>query len=304
MEISRPVAIFFSIILITGLLTSFTDLKSKKIYNQHLIIGAVLGLIATAYTAIFYHENVLFHIINGLVAFLIGFLLHRFSLWRGGDAKLFALYAFLMPPPTNNHLFFPGVISLFACSFIIGMLILFPVFIKDIIINHKAIQKDLFLPIKRQALFKAVAKMIGFSWVLLPLYHLARITNPVIILTTTYLFFSLGYDTNKDLKKNYVSEFFRKDLISLSIVFSIGILVRLWAYPNSLSFLGLLKFIVIITLSAMISTCIHTTFDHFKNYHDRVPFAPLLLSGCVLSYTSFLTEIIHLVARWNVLFSR
>src|SRR5208337_2339158 len=108
--------LFLSLILIIGLLTTFTDLKSKKIYNQHLAIGAVAGLAAGAYTAVFGHEDVLYHCVNCLVAFGIGFVLHRTALWKGGDAKLFMLYAFLMPTPVYVPLPFPGVVSLFACS--------------------------------------------------------------------------------------------------------------------------------------------------------------------------------------------
>ena len=175
--------VFLSIILVIGVLTTLTDLKNKKIYNQHLGLGALLGLIAAAYTVIFKHENILFHINNGLVAFLIGFLLHRSALWKGGDAKLFTLYAFLMPPPVYNHLFLPGVISLFACSFIAGTIILMPTFIKDIIINHKTIVNDLFSPEKREALFYGIVTIIFFSWISFPFYYLARITSSVIILT-------------------------------------------------------------------------------------------------------------------------
>ena len=88
---------FLPYILIIGLLTTFTDLKNKKIYNQHLGLGAIVGLIAIAYAAVLTHEHVFFHFVNGLVSFLIGLILHRSSVWRGGDAKLFTLYAFLMP---------------------------------------------------------------------------------------------------------------------------------------------------------------------------------------------------------------
>ena len=178
--------LFLVLILGIGILTTFTDLQNKKIYNQHLVIGAVAGLIVTAYSA-WRHEHVVFHIINGLVAFLIGFLLHRSALWRGGDAKLFALYAFLMPTPVYTHLLFPCVVSLFACSFIVGCALLMPIFIKDIIVNHKTIADGLFLPSERQALFKAIARIIFSSWILFPFYYLARITNPVIILKTLSL---------------------------------------------------------------------------------------------------------------------
>jgi Flp pilus assembly protein protease CpaA len=296
--------VFFSIILVIGILTTFTDLKSKKIYNQHLIIGAILGLIATAYTVIFSHEPVLFHIVNGLVAFLIGLLLHKSTIWRGGDAKLFALYAFLMPVPTYNHILFPGIISLFANSFISGMIILLPIYVKDIIINHKVIVNDLLLPLKRQALFYAIGTTIYISWTLYPVYYLARTTNPVIILTVLYLIFNWGYTVEKEVQKHYIIEFFKKKVILLSVGIAFGLIMRLWLSPNSLSYPAFTRFIIMITLSSVLSTCIHTTFNHFKDYQERVPFAPLLLMGCILSYTPFLTTLMHMVVQWNVLLYR
>jgi Flp pilus assembly protein protease CpaA len=301
--------LFFSIILIIGALTTFTDLKNKKIYNYHLILGAALGIMATAYTAVFKHEHVFFHIVNGLVAFLIGFLLHRSSLWRGGDAKLFALYAFLMPAPVYSHIFFPSVVNLFACSFIAGTIILLPVFIKDIIINHKIIVNDLLLPAKREALLLGFMRVIYYSWILFPFYYLARITNPVIILTIIYLFFSWRYTKDfvhieEEAGKDYILDFLKRFFIPLSLGFIAGFLMRFLLSPSSLSCPALTRYIVMMTLSTTLSICIHTTFNHFKDYHERVPFAPLLFMGCILSYTPFLTGLIQQVTRWNVLFSR
>ena len=97
-----------------------------------------------------------------------------------------------MPVPAYSHIPFPVIINLFACSFIAGMIILFPIYVKDIIINRQAIVNDLFLPIKRQALFYAAGTTLYISWILYPVYYLARITNPVIILTVLYLIFAIG----------------------------------------------------------------------------------------------------------------
>ncbi len=294
---------FFFIILIIGLLTTFTDLKNKKIYNQHLGLGAVLCLIAITYAAI-RHEEVLSHIVNGLAAFLIGWLLHRFALWRGGDAKLFTLYAFLMPTPAGQHLFLSSVVCLFACSFIIGTVILIPVLIKDIIINHKIIANDLFSPEKRQALFKAIVRIIYSTWILLPFLYLARATNPVIILTVSYLFFNWGYKIQDQVKEHFIIKFLKKESRDLAIGILFGFFMRLWLSPNSLSFPALTRYILMVSLSTVLSTCIHTTFYHFKNYHERVPFAPLLFIGCILSYTPFLTSLMQVMRQWNVLFYR
>ena len=66
--------------------------------------------------------------------------------------------------------------------------------------------------------------------------------------------------------------------------------MRLWLSPNSLSFQALLRYIMVIMLSTTLSTCIHTTFNHFKDYHERVPFAPLLFLGCILRLYHFLNK--------------
>jgi Flp pilus assembly protein protease CpaA len=293
--------IFFGLILIIGVITTFTDLKNKKIYNQHLVIGAIVSLIATAYVSIFQHEHVLFHFINGSIAFLIGFILHRSSLWKGGDAKLFTLYAFIMPVPVYSHILFPSVVDLFANSFIAGTIILLPLFIKDILLNHKVILNDLFSPAKREACSMGIIRIIFLSWALFPFYYLARITNPVIILTISFLMFNWGYETKKEVKKHYIIETLKNAFIKLSALFVFGLLTRLWLCPNALSYTAFLRFLIVITLSAATSIFIHTTLDHFKYSQERVPFAPLLFIGCLLSYTPFLTKITHLAVRWNLL---
>jgi Flp pilus assembly protein protease CpaA len=296
------IMVFFIIILIIGALTTYTDLKNKKIYNQHLIIGGILGLMACLYTALLMHQDILFHLINGLAAFIIGFLLHRSALWKGGDAKLFTLYAFLMPVPVYSHILLPSVINLFACSFIAGTLILTPVFIKDIILHRKKIANDLFSPAKRFALYDAIGTVVFTSWLLFPIYYLARITDPVIILTISYLIFSWGYNLKNAKEYDFLKHV--KELApQLLAGFIFGLLARLGLSPDSLSFPALTRYLARTILSVVMSTCIHTTFNHFKDYQHRVSFAPLLLIGCILSYTPFLTKLTQLVLRCNVLLS-
>jgi Flp pilus assembly protein protease CpaA len=301
--------LFFSVILIVGVLTTFTDLKSKKIYNQHLVIGAGLGLIAMAYSALFTQEDLLSHLINGLAALLAGFIMHRFELWKGGDAKLFALYAFLMPVIPSS---FPNVVSLLACSFIGGMLILLPVFIRDMIMHHKATIHELSTPTTRQALYGGLGRMIFYSWILFPLYHLVKIVNlpfagqyieraanPVVILTVMFLIFSTGYKVRNEAIQGYLQRLFRKNWIELLIGIPFGFLMRLWLTPDSLSFPALKKYAMMILVSALASLSIHSTFNHYKNYQERVPFAPILLMGCLLSYTSFLNTLMQIMHQWN-----
>ena len=284
MKISTSTIIFLSIILITGVITMITDLKIKKIYNDHLTIGLVLGLAALIYSAVWTQENVLFHLGNFLIAFVVGTLFYRFDLWKGGDAKLFTLYAFLMPPLGHNFSMFSGAIDLFACSFIIGSIILLPIFIKDIISNN------LLSPIRLGALSRAIISTIFLSWILFPvyhftIYHFAKIVNTSIIsLTVTYLIFKLSRSFLKDMKVSYL-------IIGAGITF--GFLARFWLSPNSLSWPVLPYSILKIGIFSALSACICGTLDNLKENHDRVPFAPLLFTGCVLSYTPFLTLIMR-----------
>ena len=250
------------------------------------------------------HENVFSHITSGLVAFIIGFLLHRSAVWRGGDAKLFALYSLLMPEPIYKHIIFPNVVNLFACSFISGTIILLPIFIKDIIMDHKIIANELFKPEKREALFVGFMSALYYSWILFPFYYLARTANPVIILTIIYLFFTWIYKSNNAFNNNFVFEFLKKHSIILLLGLVSGTLMRFLLSPASLSYLVLTRYFIAMIFSMIISTCLYTTLNHFKNYQERVPFAPLLLIGCFLSYTPFLTNIIQMVTRWNVLLYR
>ena len=288
--------VFLSIILFIGLLTTFTDIKKRKIYNQHLIIGAILGLGATIWAALFNHEKILFHLTDGLAASFIGFLMHRSNLWKGGDAKLFALYAYLMPAPAYQFLYFPGTFSLFTCSFILGMAILSPILIKDIFTHRREIINDLWTPAKRDTLFHAISRIVFSSWILFPLYHFLKIKNPLIILVVSYLFFSWRYNRAStysflEVLKNYYP------IISVNLI--LGLLLNIWLCPNAFSLPAFLHYLMMIVLTTIASTCIHTAFDHFKNYDERVPFAPLLFLGCLLSYSPFLIKLMNLVNFWN-----
>jgi len=289
------------VILAIGLSTSIIDLKTKKIYNRHLIIGAAAGLIALGHDALLGHEPVLFHLLNGLAAFIVGFVLHRTVLWRGGDAKLFTLYAFLMPLPVYHPLAFPCVISLFACSFIAGMILLIPVFIRDVIINRQVIAHDLSSPSTLEALLRGTTRLIMVSWIMFPFYYLAIITNPILILLIMYLSFSWRITKDKNVGRHYVAEFLQRNRILLPACLLLGLLMRMLLSPASLLPMGLIRFGLISLGSVLISLCIQTTFNHFKNYHERVPFAPILLMGFILSYTPFLVVLRGLLGRWNIM---
>ena len=82
-----------------GLICAYTDIKYGKIFNKWIIFSLIY--IFFLYTFLLSHgANISYifeSIFNGSIAFLAGYLLWHFKLWSAGDAKLFAVYAFLIP---------------------------------------------------------------------------------------------------------------------------------------------------------------------------------------------------------------
>ncbi|MCX6744493.1 MAG: prepilin peptidase, partial [Candidatus Parcubacteria bacterium] len=103
--------LFIVLILIIGIIICYEDFKSGKIRNKWIKLGLILGLIYyiislvitilgnsevinISYYPFGYFLSVL---LNTLLTFIVAFTLWHFKLWAGGDAKLFTLYAFLIP---------------------------------------------------------------------------------------------------------------------------------------------------------------------------------------------------------------
>jgi Flp pilus assembly protein protease CpaA len=97
--------LFLPMIFLIGLITSYQDFRYGKIKNKWIILGLawglgiylfflVWGLISEPIISFSYIFKVF---INSFIALIIGYLLWYFNLWSAGDAKLFALFAFLLP---------------------------------------------------------------------------------------------------------------------------------------------------------------------------------------------------------------
>lgn len=281
--------LLFLVLLLVGIMTSLTDIRHKKIYNIHLAFSAALGSAVIGYAFFIKHELILSHLSNATVAFFIGWFLHHRNMWRGGDAKLFTLYAFLMPPPTFTRLPFSGVVSLFACSFIAGTIILTPFLIKDLATNKRLSVKNIRTPAE------TLGGTIFLSWLLFPVYYftpylLGKIIQPALVsLGLTYLLFRVAQVLVKRIKMNYI--------IACGVI-ATGTLLRLWISPQSLAWPVLRHSLIQIGMFSGFAALISLTFDNSHEDHShRVSFAPLLFIGCVLSYTPFLTIITDLLHR-------
>jgi hypothetical protein len=111
------------LVLVAGF-TIRDDLRDGKIYNKRLLQGLAGG--AIAYTLLGVAELLhmspslcsapppegtwhwsLVVLLNLGLALLAGILLWIFGIWAAGDAKLFTLYAFLVPPAVYTHSYLP-----------------------------------------------------------------------------------------------------------------------------------------------------------------------------------------------------
>jgi len=116
--------LFLVPLFIVGIICSYTDVKYGKIKNKWIGLGlgwaVVLYVSLVAYNYFYLHQPENFQYLlemltNGVIALVIGYLLWNFKLLAAGDAKLFTLYAFLIPPEfysKSYFLLFPSFVLL------------------------------------------------------------------------------------------------------------------------------------------------------------------------------------------------
>jgi len=99
-------AVFIPVIYL-GIVTSVEDIRFGKIYNRHIVTGLALGLIWYTLLALFYvfATGHIEFVTQGLprvagatlMALIISAGMWYFDVWSGADAKLYTVFAFLMP---------------------------------------------------------------------------------------------------------------------------------------------------------------------------------------------------------------
>jgi len=106
-------------IIVLGIAASWTDLRSHVIKNSHLVIALTYGFFA--YVVYFYLEqakgtpilnDMLGVVINTTITMVASYMLWHVAIWTAGDAKLFIVFAFLVPISVYQKgfvPFFPGI---------------------------------------------------------------------------------------------------------------------------------------------------------------------------------------------------
>jgi len=163
--------IFFSFILLFGVITSYEDIREGKIRNKYVLLAFLFTVLMNSLIFFGFIEDHSFDqgyylelLINVIIAFLIGFALWTFNLWTPGDAKLFSAYAALVPLTTYQlgyARYFPSF-TLLSNTFIpLFFLILLAIPFSISRNKDKKLTKNLFDPKK---LVDRIIFLFGFLW--------------------------------------------------------------------------------------------------------------------------------------------
>ena len=281
-----------------GIITSYEDIKEGKIRNKWILFGFITGACLFLYYIILGEINSFVYLknvaLNSFLAFFIGYLMWQYKLWSAGDAKLFALYAFLLPLNryANWYLkYFPSF-ALLVNTFIFAFIFLFVRAIFSLFTDESKIEefrKSVFSKtrIKEQAF--SILKI--FPIFLLILLILARLTFPFNQIFLFIPLFFISKPLSKFLKERKILNLILVSslLVLLGLVWNREINVLLQAVKVNLIRMGV--FMVVLMAINMIV-------DFYLNKEEtKTTFFALWLFLGTIFVSIFKTSIIHLFSR-------
>ncbi len=178
-----------------GLISSYTDLYRKKIPNSLIACGLIYAFVL--YSSLFLYSYFFIGdlsnarylangLVNGLIAILVGYFIWERRLWSAGDAKLFAVYAFLLPLKFYSFhyvSFFPSInllINLFIPLIILLSLTAITIFLKDIFAWFIAKEKNFPKIFSREKTIQFSGQMYYSFAILFLIFMILRTLIPLI----------------------------------------------------------------------------------------------------------------------------
>lgn len=147
------------IISVIGKLILEDDFVTRKIRNRWILFGLIFGeilLLSFLVVGKISNEYAINVLLNSTSALAVGFLMWYAQIWPAGDAKFFALYAFLLPLEYYNNSYIPIFPSVVLLVNIFVPFLLF-VFIKAFWLYFN----DLIVEIKKNSLNFILIKLGG-----------------------------------------------------------------------------------------------------------------------------------------------
>ncbi|MBF0504807.1 MAG: prepilin peptidase [Candidatus Omnitrophica bacterium] len=277
--------LLFVVVAVIGGIVVTTDLKERRIYNIHLAMGFLAGSLVLLYATLIRREDMNIHFINGIAAALIGFIFFHYKEWRGGDAKLFMLFSFLMPLTGQENKYYLTSIVFFSSTFIAGSIIVVPLLIHDGVLHWK----EIFIKENcRRELGELRQALLGsflLSWLLFPVYFLLRMPgDSAVALILTFIVWCV-------FRGQGLPEIrFRFQVFMMIFV---GLAARLFLAPGMLSAPMMMNYFGRIVVWSAVFVFMNIILKNLKTSKDRLPFAFFLVVGCVLSYTPFLSFVVR-----------
>ncbi len=278
-----------TLIMTAGVLTSFTDIRQRKIFNHHLLAFTVITLAGLTIFSLFATREFPAAVAgNLLAATCIAVGMYYADLWRPGDAKLFILYALIMPPtPYESTLLFPCV-SHFVCSFLIASAIIIVLTLPEAARQVRILRDG--LRAGKQPLFHPARLLPNFLSSLLMFLISAGVTFPLLSLipfrVPVLLEFLSIYLVNAVIKQQ--TQRIRVAHPLVWMIIGIPLFALTFFKVMSPRIPSLLPFLQTMFIYGCWNFLLNMLFRSAKDQTSRVPFAPFLLAGCLLAYTPFL----------------
>lgn len=280
---------FYPIIIVLGIITSYTDIKFRKIKNKHLFVCALCGLIIYAY--LIANQQITLNIkllLNPALGLVIGFLLYFTHTWGAGDAKLFFVYSLLMPTEKYAQIIPLPSLLLFINIFLISTIAILILSIKQIIENKNLILNKLFSSNSFYRLFYSFLIVFTIGW---PISLLTNLLRPyattflvVLILYFSYLFL---YSIVNKMKKKYL----------IFIIFGLGLIFRFIIQPQDFTPLYLLSYLKVITSYTLLFYLLGIIFELNKSKENEriIPFAPLMFLGTLAANSNLIYHVMQVL---------
>jgi Flp pilus assembly protein protease CpaA len=256
-----------------GIVSSYTDIKFRKIKNKHLIFFFIAGVVI--HIILLFQSKMILNkafFLNFLTGLGIGLLSYFWGLWAAGDAKLFIVYVFLMPySKYSQNLLFPSL-ALFTNIFLVSFLAVFLFLIIGRVKNKEAFFREGFLLNAVRRFLRSFLIIFSFGWIGGYILNTLGVSlQPLITVVLFYLFFTLIHKILAQLK----------DKKKVLILLLLGIGLHFLVYPAAFSFENLFSYFIRIGFFTLLFLMVNLAIDKEKQEKFRIPFAPFMFLGAV-----------------------
>lgn len=299
--------IFYPILIMLGLITSFTDLKSGHIRNKHLLLATILGLLFYLYLLITHQYVFTIHFaLNIIIGLSIGMLLYLTDSWGAGDAKLYFVVCLLMPTDKYSNIFPFASLTVFTNIFVLSTCVLFCLSMYQLIkyksktldtINRVIKSKN---PLLKHTIFLKFAQQMAES--LMIVVCVGWIVPPITIKlfpnATSFVSFMFMYGCYHYIRKfgTIFLGSFRKGIKFAAMCF----LVRLYFQFMDLIMIEPLYISIKKTLLyALTFYFLHSFLALYDEKKGKLRFAPIIFVGALLTNTNFLNFIINFLKSFR-----